>query len=58
MIAFNFPDDAAIQEQVGRCREATERMRTASAAKIRDDSQKSESAADGDTAAAQGHFPV
>lgn len=43
-IAGNFPDDAEILEQVGRCREAAKRMRAALAAKIRDEGQESEGA--------------
>ena len=35
-IAVNFPDDAPIQEQVGRCREAAERLKTTLAAKVQD----------------------
>jgi MinD-like ATPase involved in chromosome partitioning or flagellar assembly len=43
-IAGNFPDDAEIQEQVGRCREAAKRLRAAHAAKIQDKVQESEDA--------------
>jgi hypothetical protein len=43
-IAGNFHDDAEIQEQVGRCREAAKEMRAALAAKSRDQMKESEDA--------------
>jgi hypothetical protein len=48
-IAGNFPNDAQILDQIGRCRDAATKMRTALATgKIRNDVQQSEDTASGE----------